>query len=45
MYFNGGDLHSLEGEIKTFLTATVQAFKGPIPTLEKTSPHSLTAQA
>jgi Nucleotidyl transferase AbiEii toxin, Type IV TA system len=45
VYFDGGDLHSLESELKTYLTATVQAFKGPIPTLEKTSGHSLTAES
>jgi nucleotidyltransferase AbiEii toxin of type IV toxin-antitoxin system len=44
VYFQGGDLDSLESESKTYLTALVRAFKGPIPAVGKTSAHSLTAE-
>jgi len=41
VYFRGGDLEQLESETKTYLTAAVRAFKGPVATLTKTSAHSL----
>jgi hypothetical protein len=43
MYFQGGDLDTLEPDIKDFLIRTVQAFQGPIPIIPKTSAASLTA--
>jgi hypothetical protein len=43
VYFEGGDLDTLEPDIKDFLTRTVQAFKGPIPIVPKASAAALTA--
>jgi hypothetical protein len=43
VYFEGGDLETLDNEVKAYLIQTVQAFKGPVPTLTKTSAQSLTA--
>ena len=45
VYFQGGDLESLEGEVKSYLTAAVQAFKGPVSRMSKAGAVSLTAQA
>jgi len=43
IYFQGGDLNTLERELKDFLTRTVKAFQGPIPIIPKASARSLTA--
>jgi hypothetical protein len=42
VYFKGGDLDRLEDEVKSYLTAAVQAFKGPVPRISKASAVSLT---
>jgi hypothetical protein len=42
VYFEGGDLDGLEGEVKSYLTAAVQAFKGPVSRMSKASAFSLT---
>jgi hypothetical protein len=41
VYFEGGDLDTLDNELKIYLTETVSAFNGPIPKLTKTSPRLL----
>jgi hypothetical protein len=43
VYFQGGDLDTLERDIKDFLIRTVQVFQGPIPIIPKTSVAALTA--